>query len=131
MGSFLQVVAGVLVAVILCGALSRTGKDISMLLSIAVCCMVLVAAVRFLQPIVELIRTLFDSSQLDSQWYAIVLKTVAIGLISQFAGLICADTGNSAMGKAVELLATAAVLWLSIPLMEALLELVQTMMGEL
>lgn len=131
MGSFLQVVAGVLVAVILCGALSRTGKDISMLLSIAVCCMVLVAAVRFLQPIVELIRTLFDSSQLDSQWYAIVLKTVAIGLISQFAGLICADAGNSAMGKAVELLATAAVLWLSIPLMEALLELVQTMMGEL
>lgn len=131
MGSFFQVVAGVLVAVILCGALSRTGKDISMLLSIAVCCMVLVAAVRFLQPIVELIRTLFDSSQLDSQWYAIVLKTVAIGLISQFAGLICADAGNSAMGKAVELLATAAVLWLSIPLMEALLELVQTMMGEL
>lgn len=120
-----------LIGVVLCGVMSRFGKEVSVLLSLAVCAMVLVVAMSFMQPVVELIRSLAEVSQLEPEWIAIVLKTVGIGLIAQFAGLICTDSGNSAMAKAVEILAAAAVLWLSIPLMTALLELVQTLMGGL
>lgn len=131
MDSYIQAVAGALIAVVLCCVLAKSGKDISVLLSLAACCMILLTGISFLKPVMELVGTLAEISSLDSQWIGAVLKTVGIGLTAQIAGLICADAGNSALSKAVEILAAAAVLWLSIPMMQALLELVQEMTGGL
>lgn len=129
MDVFLQAVAGALIAVILCALLSTHRKDVSLLLSLAVCCMVLLVAANFLKPVMELMESLRQTGQLDSRLLQTILKAVGIGMIAEFASLICADAGNSALGRAVELLAAAVVLWLSIPLMNELLELVQKMAG--
>ena len=131
MGGFIQAVAGALVTVVLCCVLARSGKDISLLLSLAACCMVLLTGVGYLQPVMELVDTLAGMTTLDAGWIGVVLKTVGISLLAQTAGLICQDAGNSALAKAVEILAAAAVLWLSIPMLQALLELVQEMTGSL
>lgn len=76
-----------------------------------------------------LIETLKDTAQLDSDLFQTILKAVGIGLIGELASLICADSGNAALGKTVEILTAGVILWLSIPLMTALLELVQQMVG--
>ena len=131
MGGLIQGVAGALVAVVLCSALARSGKDINQLLSLAACCMILLTAIGYLKPVIDLVHTLGAMTALDDRWIGLVLKTVGIGLLSQIAGLICADAGNSALAKGVEILAAAAVLWLSIPMIQALLELVQEMTGSL
>jgi hypothetical protein len=47
------------------------------------------------------------------------------------ATLICTDAGNTALAKTVQILTTAMILWLSIPLFESLLDLVQAILGEL
>lgn len=129
MAAFLQAVGGVLVAVILCAVLNRQGKDFTVLLSTAVCIMVLIAASAYLEPVMMLIETLIDTAQLDSDLFQTILKAVGIGLIGELASLICADSGNAALGKTVEILTAGVILWLSIPLMTALLELVQQMVG--
>lgn len=130
MTAYLNTVAGVLIAAVLGVVLSRQGKDISLLLSLAVCCMVLLVAVRYLEPVMEFLDTLATLSNLDSDLMNTMLKVVGIGLIAELASLICADSGNSAMGKAVEFLAAGAVLWLSIPMMTTLLELIQQIVGQ-
>ena len=127
----IQGIAGALIAVILGTVVARSGKDISVLLSLAACCAILWTAMGYLKPVVDLMGTLADLSGLDGSWIGVVFKTVGIGLLSQIAGLICADAGNSALGKVVEILACAAVLWLSIPLIQALLELIQEMTGKI
>ena len=131
MSGYIQGVAGALIAVVLCCVLARSGKDITLLLSLAACSMILLTGISYLKPVMELVSTLAQVSSLDGQWLGAVLKTVGVGLIAQMAGLICADAGNSALAKAVEILAAAAVLWLSIPMVQALLELVQEMTGSL
>lgn len=131
MTAFLQAAAGVLIAVVLCAVLSRQGKEITLLLSLAVCCMVLLAAAAYLEPVVALIGTLKDAAQLDGDLFGVILKAVGIGLIAELASLICADSGNGALGRAIEILAAAVILWLSVPLMTALLELVQRLAGNL
>lgn len=130
MTAFWQQLAGALIAVVLGLALSRQGKDITLLLSIAVCCMVLLAAVSYLEPVVEFVEQLQVMGNLNSDMLKIMLKAVGIGLVAEIAILICGDSGNSAMGKAIQILASAAVLWLAIPLMTSLLELVQKIVGE-
>lgn len=129
MDTVFQILAGVLVAVVISGVLSRQNKELSTLLSVGVSCMVLLAACAYLKPVVEWIETLKSVANSDGAQFAIVLKAVGIGLIAQQASMICADSGNGAMGKAVEWFASVVILWLSIPLMRALLELVQQMTG--
>lgn len=130
MTAFLQVVGGGLVAVVLGLALRQQGKDIALLLSVAMCCMVLVAAISYLKPVIEFVQQLQDFGNLDSDLMRILLKAVGIGLIAEIASLICSDAGNSALGKAIQMMASAVIIWLAIPLMKTLLDLVQQIMGE-
>ncbi len=126
---FLQTVAGALVTVILCGVLSRQGKDMTALLCLAACGMLLTAACAYLEPVLDFVQTLKDAAQMDDGIFSIVLKAVGVGLTAEVAALICSDSGNTAVGKAVEIVSAGAILWLSLPLMTALLKLVQQMVG--
>ena len=114
-----------LVGVILALVVGRQSKDMSLLLNLAVCVMLCLAAVTFLEPVMELLRELRRLGSLDSEAISIALKCTGIGLLSELIGLICADAGESSMGKALEILSAAAILWLSLPLIRELLELIE------
>lgn len=129
MDIFLKAAAGVLMAVIFILVLSKQGKDLGVLLIISVCCMVICAAVNFLQPVKELLTSLQTVGQLKSDTLTIILKAVGIGLITEVTCLICSDAGNAALGKTLEFLSSAVILWLSIPLLNELLELLDNILG--
>ena len=130
MDAVLKVVGGALIAVILGLTLRQQGKDIALLLSAAVCCMVVAVGVAYLTPVVDFVRQLQENTGTDPEFLRILLKSVGIGLLGEIAGLICADAGNAASGKTVQILTASVILWLSLPLMSTLLELVQKMMEE-
>ncbi len=129
MDRYLQVVAGVMLAVILGITLSKQGKDWTVLLTLAVCCMVMTVAAEFLQPVLDFVEELRILGSVDPDILKTLLKAVGIGVLAELAGLICQDSGNAALGKGVQILAAVTVLWLSLPLMRALIALVQTVMG--
>lgn len=131
MALYFQAFSGVLLTILLLLFLGRQGKETGQLLSIAVCCMVAVAAVQYLKPVLEFVHTLQSLSGMDRSMMKILLKAVGIGVLSEVAGLVCADAGNTSLGKVVQMLGTAVILWLSIPLFTALIELIQKILGEL
>ncbi len=131
MERFWQVVAGVLLTVVLGIALSKGSKDMTLVLVMVVCCMVLGAAFFYLEPVLDFIKELQTLGGLDSNLSGILLKAVGIGLVAEIAVLICNDSGNGALGKALQIMATAIILWLALPLMRTLLEIIQRIMGEL
>lgn len=131
METFIKAAAAVLIAVVLITALSKNGKDMATVLGICVCSMVLLAAVSFISPVVQFMQRLQELGGLDNTMVAILLKAVGIGLISEVAVLICSDSGNQGMGKALEYLASGVILYLSIPLLTELLELMETILGEI
>lgn len=119
-----------LLAVILALVLDKQEKEMGLLLTLAVCCMISGLALSYLRPVVSFINQLQTIGQLNGEMLQILLKVVGIGLIGEIAGLICADAGKAAMGKALQLLSAAVILWLSLPLLSELLELVQRILGE-
>lgn len=131
MTGFFQAIAGVFIAVILGLALSKQGKDITLLLGLCACCMVLWVSASYLEPVLELVGRLRQLSGMDSGHVSIVIKAVGIGLVAEIAALLCGDSGNAALGKTVHILASVAVLWLSVPLFNSLLELLQKIVGEI
>ncbi len=126
---FLKAAASTLIAVILILVLSKQGKDMSVLLVIAACILVISGAVSFLQPIKDLIIKLQQVGQWESETLSIVLKAVGIGLISEITCLICTDAGNAALGKTLQFMASIVILWLSIPLINDLLALLDRILG--
>ena len=123
MALYLKCAAAALMGVVLILALGR--KDQGLLLSLAICVMIAMAAAEYLNPVLELLGTLERLGGLDGGMTAILFKCVGIGLVTEIAGMVCADSGNASMAKALQLLGTAVVLWLSVPLFNGLLELIQ------
>ena len=116
-------------AVIVWIVLSRQGKEYALILSIGTCCAVLMVALRFFQPIGELLSNLQGLGNLQPEWLEVMLKAVGIGLLVEIGSLICADAGNSAMGKSLQIFGAIAVLWLSVPLMNSVMDLLQQILG--
>lgn len=129
MGTFFQAAAAVLVASVLALCIAKQGKELASLLTIAVCAMVTLAAITFLKSVLEFLRELESIGKLNGDIVQILFKVVGIGLVSEIAAMICADTGNTSMGKALQILGSAVILWLSIPVFQALLDLIQQILG--
>ena len=131
MADYLRWTAAVLIGLILSLVLSKQSKDMSLLLTLAVCVLVSLGALEFLEPVTELLRELRRLGGLDSEAVSILMKASLIGLLSELMGLICADVGEGALGKALQILSNAAVLWLSIPLLRQLITMVGEVLAEI
>lgn len=131
MEQFFQAAAGIMAAVVMWIILSRQGKEYALLLSIGACCLVLLVMFRFLEPVLDLLEQLQTLGNLQPEWLSVMLKAVGIGLIVEMGALICSDAGNAALGKTLQILGAAAVLWLSIPLMNSLMGLLEEILGSI
>lgn len=124
-----KTISGILIALVLCHALNKQGKDISVLLAITVCCIVTTAAISYLSPVMDFFKGLQATGNLNTEMMQIMLKAVGIGLLTEITVQICADMGNASLGKSLQILSAAAMLWLSLPLFRQLLELLDTVLG--
>lgn len=131
MNEFLKATAGVLTALILYLCLNKHSKDSSILLTLAVCAMVLLSAMSILRPVLAFLERLQEIGDLDTDLLSVLLKAVGIGMIAEISMLICKDAGNESMGKTIQMMATAVVLWISIPVFDKLLSLMNKILGSI
>ena len=130
MDIFVKVTAGILITAILSLVLAKQCADVSLLLTVAVCCMVIAAAFSYLSPVLDFARRLVELGELDHNLLNVLLKVVGIGLLSQIAGFICADAGNQTLGKVLQIMTTAVILCISVPVLEEMLSLIEAVLGE-
>ena len=126
MGEYLRFAAAAIIGLILVLVVGRQSRDLGTLLSLAVCVLLALGAMEFLEPVMELLDELKRLGELDGGAVGILLRCAGIGMVSELAGLLCADAGDGAMGRALQICANAAILWLSLPLLRQVL----TMIGE-
>lgn len=120
---------GILISLVLWITLQKQEKDMSLLLSLAVCILGTTVLSSFLEPVISLMRELEALSGLQDGILGRLLKVLGIGLTGEITALLCLDAGNAAMGKLAGLLSTGAMLYLSIPMIRALIELIQEILG--
>lgn len=131
MDLFLKCCAAALITVMISLTLDKKGKEMGILLTMAGCCMICVGALNYLEPVMAYLDKLEDLGALNGELMEILLKGAGIGLLTEIASLVCSDAGNSALGKSLQILGSGVILWLSIPLFQALLELLQGILGDI
>lgn len=128
---FLQATAAAIVTLILALTIEKQGKDIAILLTAAVCCMIGVVAVTYFSQVIGFLRQLQTLGNLNSTIISSLLRILGIGLITELSAMVCTDAGNSALSKALEFLGAAVSLALSVPIFTELIELVQKILVKL
>ena len=121
----LKSIAGALLATLLCLVLSKYNKESAVILSVVSCCIIAGSVANYLKPTIDFVDKLQKICALDSNILEILLKSVGIAILAEIACFICSDAGNAALGKTLQLLATTAILWLSLPLLNTLIDLIE------
>lgn len=128
MDRFFQAVGAVLVTIVLCMTVSAQNKSFSAVLSMVVCVMALILGCSYLEPVLAFLEELETLGRLSGSMVKILLKTALIGIITEVAGLLCIDGGNQSLAQSLRILSSGVILWLSLPVFQGLLELVQNIL---
>lgn len=120
---FWKTTAAVLLAVLMTMMLRR--GELGVVLAVAVCALGAIGAMEYLRPVKALWDSLGELGSLDGNMVAVLVKAVGISLVTEIASMICCDSGNSSLAAVLRLLGTAVILWLSVPIFTALLELIR------
>lgn len=131
MNIFFQAVGCILVAAVVKNLLKECGSFAAIAIAALVSVGAVVAFLSFLSPVLDLIRSIQQIANLDLQMVSILMKAVAIGIVCEICSLICTESGCHSMARSVELIGTGAILWLSVPMLLSLLDLIQKIMEEL
>lgn len=130
MDVFLKAIGLVLIAVIL-GFILSGSKHFALLMTLAVCAMVGISAVNYLKPVISLLGELQTMGGWNKEFFTVLLKTVGLGILTEITVLVCADSGNAALGKMIQLISNAVMLWIAMPLFTGLMELITDILGGL
>ena len=75
-------------------------------------------------------KQLENLGNLNGELIRILLKIAGIGILTEITSMVCSDAGNSSMGKTLQLLGNVVILWLSVPIFNMLMDLLQEILGE-
>lgn len=103
--------------------LRKKTPEQALLLTIAILAVALARCLSAAAPVLEELRALFQRSGVEPAYVSILLRTVAAALVTRLCADLCRDGGSQALATAVEAAGAVAALLISLPLLQAVVEL--------
>ena len=125
---YLKAISCVLIGAVLCLSLYGKGKEIALLLGLLICVLVIGAGFSYLRTVFSFFAKLQQLIGLDNDLLNILLKAVGVAIMGEIAGLVCKDAGQASLGKAIQILTSAVILWISLPLYNQILSLIEELL---
>lgn len=119
----LQIVGFALVAAVLTVVVRRLRPELGLLLSLAAGAVILLLVLPSLLSVFQRLRYLSAAAQVNLRYLDTVLKIVGVAYLTEFGAQICRDAGEGALAAKVELAGKVLILLLSVPILNAILDL--------
>lgn len=129
MDEFIQIIVLSLTAIAAVCALKKRAGEFSLLITAVSIGALGIFAVTRLEPVLELLRRLENMTGVNSAVLAPAFKAALVGILTNVAAGVCSDCGEGGIAKMVELCGTVMALYLSAPLVTAVLELLDGLLG--
>ena len=118
-----------MVASVFCVLLREREKSLSVVASLLACTGILLLSAKLLRPVWSVAEQVRRMSGLSDLLTEPVWKVVGIGLVTQMASGVCADAGENALAKIVEVSGGILAVYTTLPLLSAVLGLLETLLG--
>ena len=122
-----RIIAFSIIGVILTAVVKQWKVDFLPFLRIAIIAVLLLYALSSAIPFIGFVKDLMNNALGD--WATVLLKALAIAILTQICADMCRECGESSMANGVELIGKMEILILALPLMEAILELAQDLLA--
>ena len=116
-------IAGV-VGSVLSLMLGRGAPEIGLLLAILASLLIVVLGMQIMSTILDFARVLQHAAALSPALLIPVFQTLGIGLLTKLSSDVCRDAGQGAIAGAVELSGTIAAIYIALPLMQTVFEMI-------
>ena len=74
--------------------------------------------------VINLIKSVADKTEINSSFISLILKITGIAFLTEFAVSVCKDAGESAIASKIEIGSKVIIIFLSIPIISNLLEVI-------
>ena len=128
METALKLTALGLTAALLALVVKKQSPELALALSLCACALGAGLLLKGIVPVLNLARSLADRAELEGSLTAPLWKCLGLGLLTELAAAVCADAGQSALAKLVELGGGLLCLVVSLPLLQAVLALIEELL---
>ena len=118
----------IIIAIILALSLKSRNPEISSIISVGLCLVIISVCVDMLNIIINKVKSISSNVDIDKTYIFILLKLIGIAYICEFASGISKDAGYSAVASQIELLGKLTMLMVSLPVLEQVIEIIINMM---
>lgn len=113
-----------MISLIIIIILKQYKPDFAIYVSILAGAIIILLVMDKLSSIVSLLTSIQNKSNTNNQFLVILLKITGIAFLTEYASSICNDAGESAIATKIDLGGKVLIIALSIPIIQALLELI-------
>ena len=109
--------------------LKQTKPEYAVCVSVGTGILLLFLVAERLRLVIENIRLIQSAISIQSAYIQVLLKIIGITYISEFAADICRDAGCAAVAGQIGVFAKLSILAVSMPIVSALLQTIQSFLG--
>jgi stage III sporulation protein AD len=102
--------------------------EYALLISLAVGIFVFTAILSNISPVISKVSSLFSQANIPSDYMKVLLKSLGICILVQFCCDTCRDAGQTALASKLELAGKVAVLGVSLPLFEKIINITMNLL---
>ena len=128
MDDVLRLSAMAVLSCLLILTIKKQSPELGMILSLCACAIGAGFLLEAVRPILLLAETLAEKAGLSSELSAPLWKCLGLGLLTELSAGLCADAGESALAKLVELGGSILCLAVSLPLLQAVLAMIEELL---
>ena len=107
----------------------KTNPEISTVLALGTGVLIAAAVVLQILPVTTQIQLFLSKTNVDTQYTGVLLKSLGVCFLVQFAGDACRDAGEPSLAGKIEFAGRVAVAVLALPLFGAVIDLAVSLIG--
>lgn len=120
----IKIIGIAFVSVIIIVILKQYRPEFGIYASILAGVLILTLASNTLSGIIDMIKSISNKTNINSQFLMILIKITGIAILTEFAVSVCKDSGESAIASKVDIGGKIIIISMSIPIINALIETV-------
>ena len=114
--------------VIMASIVKHFKPELSLYVALATVMVIFLMALDKLTAVFQFLENVYGQMTYGKDFFPIIVKVLVVAYLADFASQLCKDAGEGAIGSKVELAGKIIIFYLSMPILFAILELINSIL---
>ncbi len=124
----MRIAAIAIVGVIMASIVKSFKPEFSIYVVLSTIVIIFLMALNKLTAVFQLLSSVYGEMTYGKDFFPIIVKVLVVAYLADFTSQLCKDAGEGAIGSKVELAGKIVIFYLSMPILLAILELINSIL---